>query len=204
MSKEAFKSTMINAAGNVAETAGRVIDDPKLQKSMGKTATRAMVSAGVMKRTPILRRAKFDKVGAAEAFANPTEAGLLAANQLRKDLPRIAFNVGRASVRAVFEQRRENRAIRQAEAMTEAMTPTFDRDVDFSDASYEQSEFGQAESATETAAAAPSEFALPDLDAIRQSAASEAAPTAQTAAHPELAAAQATQPPDSHEYQLAA
>lgn len=192
MSKESFQSGLSTAARNIAETAGRVVDDPKLQKSMGKTATRAMVASGVMRKTPILRRNKFDAAGAAKAIANPSEAGLLAANQLRKDLPRIAFHLGTASVRAVFEQRRENREMQRFAAMQEA-----------SAGPSEASANAGAEVSPDLSAM-PDLAVVPDLSAIREQAAGAAMTSAELSAHPELAAAGQPQQPDSHEYPLAA
>lgn len=112
MGAESFASATANVGKNV-------LNDEKFLKAAGKIGKRTLTAAGITRKTTFTRRTKFDTAGAMKAIQNPTETGLLAANQLRKDAPRIAFHLGRATVGAIFKQRQEAAAPVVAESYTE-------------------------------------------------------------------------------------
>ena len=104
-------SEKLPAALNTAKEMGSdIIRDPRVLKAAHKLGKRSLHAAGVTRKTAILRRTKVDYDGVSKAIANPTEAAWKGANQLRKDAPRFAFALGRATIGSVLNQRRESAA----------------------------------------------------------------------------------------------
>lgn len=169
-----------NATANVGKN---ILDDPKFLKAAGRIGKRTLTAAGITRKTTFTRQTKFDTAGAMRAIQNPAEAGIKAAEQLRKDAPRIAFHLGRATMGAVFKQRQESAA---APPMAESYAePSGDALAE----SYAQAEAGEPAGFDREVAFAAPEASMPVFG--------------QETGQGELADAQAAQTAASHEYPLA-